>query len=472
VVAVPTGDTSALTGTSSLSVWFQTTQTGSGIGWSSPSIIGSESAGDGNDIQWGTINASGHIGFGLGNVPSVYSTQAVNDGAWHDLTITRTVNANGTSQVSIYIDGALSTSATVAADATIPNGMPADKLVGFGYTNGWSPSTGDGTTGDVYYKGALDDARIYSHALTADQAKAVYNVENGYETQAVANDGDAIKIAVTDTHATALHVIGVETGMTLTDGTHTITSTGNSQVLDVTGWNLGALQLGNVGTGSATLEFDAIDTNANGQSEDTSTYLSVVNGTSLLGGTSANDTLTAATASATFISGGAGDDTIAGNAGNDRLLGGAGNDTISGGAGNDLIVGGTGNDTLTGGAGNDVFRWELGDHGTAGTPSVGTITDFSSAAGNKDVLDLRDLLGGASHNGTAAGNIASFLHFDHSGADTIIHVSSAGGFSNGYSATVEDETIVLKGVDLTLAGTQNDAQIIHQLLGNGQLHLG
>ena len=262
--------------------------------------------------------------------------------------------------------------------------------------------------------------------------------------------------------------------MTLTDGTaaHTVASTGNSQVIDVTGWNLGSLQLTSVGAGSATLEFDAVNTNANGQSEDSSTYLSVVNGTALLGGTAGNDTLAATTGAATFISGGAGDDTIAGGAGNDRLLGGTGNDTISGGGGNDLIAAGTGNDTLAGGAGNDVFRWEFGDHGTPGTPYVDTITDFSSTAGNLDVLDLRDVLGGANHNGTDPGNIASFLRFDHAGADTIIHVSTTGGFSNGYSAAVEDETIVLKNVDLTLAGTHSDSQIITQLLTNGQLHLG
>ena len=480
IVSVPLADTAALNTTSSLSVWFKTTQVGSTIGWSSPSIIGTEHAGDANDIQWGSINSSGKIGLGLGNDPNgVYSATAVNDGNWHDLTITRTVNANGSSVVSVYIDGALSNSATLAAQSPATNGIPTNYLAGFGYTNAWQSTTtggtttnSDGTTGDVYYKGALDDARIYTHALTADQAKAVFLVENGYETQAVANDGDAIKLVVTDTHATALHVIGVENGMTLSDGTHTITSTGNSQVIDVTGWNLGSMQLTNVGTGSATLEFDAVNTTANGQSEDTSTYLSVVNGTSLLGGTTANDTLTATTNSATFISGGAGDDAITGSGGNDRLLGGTGNDTIVGGGGNDLIVGGTGSDMLTGGAGNDVFRWEFGDHGAAGTPSVDTITDFSSTPGNMDVLDLRDVLGGANHNGTAAGNIASFLHFDHSGADTIIHVSTTGGFSGGYSAAVEDETIVLKNVDLTAAGTQNDSQIIHQLLTNGQLHLG
>ncbi|HEY9025053.1 MAG TPA: tandem-95 repeat protein, partial [Burkholderiaceae bacterium] len=446
IVALPTAATDALVGTSTLSVWFNTTQTGTSIGWSSPSIIGTESAGDGNDIQWGALNSSGQIGFGLGNLPTLYSTQAVNDGTWHDLTITRTVNANGTSVVSIYIDGALSSSGTFAADPGATSGMPSNKLVGFGFTNGWSSSSGDTTTGDVYYKGALDDAHIYNHALTADQAKAVYNVENGYQGQAVANDGDAIKLAVTDTHATALHVIGVEAGMTISDGAgHSITATSNSQVIDITGWTLGGLQLTNVGTGSANLEFDAINVNGS-QSEDTSTYVSVVNGTSLLGGTSGSDTLGSAGATqAMFISGGAGDDSLTGGSGNDRLLGGTG---------------------------NDVFRWEFGDQGSAGTPYVDTINDFSSSAGNKDVLDMRDLLGGASHTGNNPGNIASFLHFDHSGADTIIHVSTTGGFAGGYSAAVENETIVLKGVDLTANGTQTDAQIITQLLTNGQLHLG
>ncbi|MFL6630069.1 MAG: beta strand repeat-containing protein, partial [Vitreoscilla sp.] len=475
VVTVPAGDTAALTGTSSLSVWFKTTQTGTTIGWSSPSIIGSESAGDGNDIQWGTLNNTGRIGLDVGNSTGVYSAAAVNDGNWHDLTITRTVNANGSSTVSIYVDGALSNSGNIAADASIPTGIVTNHLTGFGYTNGWNPSTGETLTGDVYYKGALDDAHIYNHVLTADQAKAIYTVENGYETQAVANDGDAIKLVVTDTNTTALHVTGVENGMTITDGTaaHTITSTGNTQSIDLTGWNLNALQLTNVGTGSANLQFDATDTTAGGQSHDATTWISVVNGTALLGGTAGNDTLNAsAQTQAMFISGGTGNDTITGGSGNDRLLGGTGNDAISGGAGNDLIVGGTGTDSLTGGGGNDVFRWEFGDHGTAGAPNVGTITDFSSAAGNKDVLDLRDLLPGANHDGTQPGNIANYLHFDLSGSDTVIHVSSSGGFSNGYVASAEDETIILKGVDLTAAGTQNDLQIIHTLLNNGQVHLG
>ena len=51
-------------------------------------------------------------------------------------------------------------------------------------------------------------------------------------------------------------------------------------------------------------------------------------------------------------------------------------------------------------------------------------------------------------------------------------ISTTGGFASGYTATQEDETIVLKNVDLTLSGTQTDQHIIQQLLADGQLHMG
>jgi Ca2+-binding RTX toxin-like protein len=260
--------------------------------------------------------------------------------------------------------------------------------------------------------------------------------------------------------------------MVISDGTHTATSTGNSQAIDLTGWTLSKLQVSGLTAGaSATLEFDAVNT-VNGQSHDQTSYLSLVSGSTLLGGTSSSDTLSASSSNATFISGGAGADVITGGAGNDRLLGGTGNDTISGGAGNDVIVGGQGNDNLTGGAGNDVFRWELNDGGTKGSPTVDTITDFSSTAGNTDVLDLRDLLQGANHDGSTPGNLANFLHFDKVGSDTYIHISTTGGFSSGYTSSQEDETIVLKNLDLTVSGTHTDQQIIHDLLKSGQIHGG
>ncbi len=176
------------------------------------------------------------------------------------------------------------------------------------------------------------------------------------------------------------------------------------------------------------------------------------------------------------IDGGAGNDIIYGDAGNDKLQGGTGNDTLYGGAGNDTLVGGDGNDTLYGGAGNntltggagaDVFKFVLGDQGTAGTPSVNTVTDFGNGS---DVLDLRDLL-----QGENSSNLQNYLHFEKSGNDTIIHVSTSGGFVNDshttnsdYSTQSEEMKIVVSGVDLT-SGQTSDAAVIANLLQQQKL---
>jgi Ca2+-binding RTX toxin-like protein len=67
------------------------------------------------------------------------------------------------------------------------------------------------------------------------------------------------------------------------------------------------------------------------------------------------------------------------------IVGGAAADKLNGGAGNDVIIGGAGDDTMTGGAGNDTFKYLSGDFG------ADIITDFSSSAGNSDLIDISAL---------------------------------------------------------------------------------
>ncbi len=161
-----------------------------------------------------------------------------------------------------------------------------------------------------------------------------------------------------------------------------------------------------------------------------------------------------------------GNDTLDGGAGNDILRGGAGNDVINGGIGNDLLIGGAGHDVLTGGAGTDVFQWHLADVGSSGAPAHDVITDFNlaSASTGGDVLDLRDLLVGAQHFGTDAGNLDSFLHFSHDSAtgSTLLEVKSHG------ASGVVDQVIEFNHVDLT-AGFSSDQQVIQELLKGGKL---
>ncbi|TXI43485.1 Ig-like domain-containing protein, partial [Methylophilus sp.] len=200
--------------------------------------------------------------------------------------------------------------------------------------------------------------------------------------------------------------------------------------------------------------------------------LSSNNSSSILNGDSGSNTING-TSGDDIIYGFAGNDTLNGNAGNDILRGGAGDDKLDGGAGNDILIGGKGNDTLTGGAGVDVFKWDQGDDVKVNNlVPRDTITDFnkSSVSQGGDILDVRDLL-----QGENAGNLVNYLHFEKSGTDTIIHISSNGGFatdahnvSGSFSSGNTTQQIVLSGVDLT-TGQTSDAAIISNLLSQQKL---
>ena len=93
--------------------------------------------------------------------------------------------------------------------------------------------------------------------------------------------------------------------------------------------------------------------------------------------------------------------------------------------------------------------------------STDVVTDFESS----DVLDLRDLLVDESES-----SLTEYLYVEEQGGNTIVHVSSTGGFSDGvYNAISEDQTIELSGVDLVsqFGGDQN--AIIQDLINSGKL---
>jgi Ca2+-binding RTX toxin-like protein len=180
--------------------------------------------------------------------------------------------------------------------------------------------------------------------------------------------------------------------------------------------------------------------------------------------------------------GNAGNDTINGGSGHDLLNGGAGNDALDGGVGRDILIGGTGNDALSGGSGADVFAWNFADRGAPGAPAVDTVADFDIAhATNQldggDVLDLRDLLQGEQH----ATSLDHYLEFDTTSqpGNTLIHVSSGGGFAEGAGwsaaqAGSQDQTIVLQGISdirgaLSLDAASSDNQVIQELVNRGKL---
>ncbi|WP_273149904.1 DUF5801 repeats-in-toxin domain-containing protein [Methylophaga thiooxydans] len=168
-------------------------------------------------------------------------------------------------------------------------------------------------------------------------------------------------------------------------------------------------------------------------------------------------------AQAPTSTGTSGDDLMLGTAGDDVLDGAAGDDHIEGGAGDDTLIGGAGNDILIGGEGADIFQWNDGDEGTAGSPAVDFITDFSATEG--DSLDLADLL-----QGEESGDITDYISVAQNGSDVVIEVTPEGnGGDMNQIITLQNTTVdQLAGGDTS---GMSQADIINTLITNGQLNV-
>ena len=103
---------SALRSTASMSFWIKTTQTGNDTNWLAPGVAGIEQPGGGDDIFWGWLDATGHIGISKWDTPSAKSSVAINDGMFHHVVLTRESSSGA---YKIYIDGVLDTTGTTGA---------------------------------------------------------------------------------------------------------------------------------------------------------------------------------------------------------------------------------------------------------------------------------------------------------------------------------------------------------------------
>jgi len=146
--------------TASLSFWIKTQQIGNDTSWSAPGIIGVEKSGSGDDIFWGWIDASGHIGITKGNT-EVKSTTVINDNVWHHIVLTRNSISGG---VEIYIDKILDTSGT---SETGDVGTIFNRI-------GSISDTGSTPT---FFKGWLDEIKIFDSVISSVQVTQIYDNE-------------------------------------------------------------------------------------------------------------------------------------------------------------------------------------------------------------------------------------------------------------------------------------------------------
>jgi MSHA biogenesis protein MshQ len=142
-----------LGGTGTVAFWIRTTQVGNNTMWQAPGVLGVESAGNGNDVFWGWLDATGRIGIMAGNTAGAKSTNPINDGQWHHVALTR--NA-ATGVVQVFADGVLN------ASATSETGVKTTPFASLGRIE----DTG-GTP--MYFNGTLDDVRVFNRVLTASE---------------------------------------------------------------------------------------------------------------------------------------------------------------------------------------------------------------------------------------------------------------------------------------------------------------
>jgi len=159
---VTSQELSDLRGTSSLSFWIKTTQTGENTAWRAPGIAGIEQNGGTDDIFWGWLDASGRIGLSVGNNNSTKSSTSINNGSWHHIVLTR--NAS-TGAYAIYIDRNLDASGT-SSTGTIGNTFSS---IGRTENTNGSPN---------YFIGRLDELKIYDQALSLTQIQEIYDNES------------------------------------------------------------------------------------------------------------------------------------------------------------------------------------------------------------------------------------------------------------------------------------------------------
>ncbi|MEO6669253.1 MAG: LamG-like jellyroll fold domain-containing protein [Ferruginibacter sp.] len=167
-----------------ISIWFKTSSVTGG------KLIGFGISQTGQSGQYDRhiyMNNAGQLYFGVypGSVHTVNSTLAYNDGNWHHAAAT----LSSTAGMKLYIDGV-----QVAADAatTTAENYRGYWRIGYDNNNGWTSQPSS-----FYFNGSLDDALIYSTALSAAEVSTLYVSPDGAGNNGPVCTGSAITLSAT-----------------------------------------------------------------------------------------------------------------------------------------------------------------------------------------------------------------------------------------------------------------------------------
>lgn len=153
-LAVNYGSTLALTGPFSLSVWIKPAQPSNA---GAPGII--TKGANSSSVEYGLMWSGGNIGFfSTGGSSSLWTTmQPAPTDQW--VHVAAVLEGSGTNQAKIYINGSLQTSGTLNLPSVLSGTRPL-------YVGRWRD--------EFYYRGALDDVRIYDRALSTNEVFSLF----------------------------------------------------------------------------------------------------------------------------------------------------------------------------------------------------------------------------------------------------------------------------------------------------------
>jgi Ca2+-binding RTX toxin-like protein len=158
------------------------------------------------------------------------------------------------------------------------------------------------------------------------------------------------------------------------------------------------------------------------------------NGADTIGGTGADDWMSAGAGNDTVNAAG-GNDIVFGGAGHDALNGGDDNDTLIGGAGSDTLSGGAGDDVLSGGAGSDTYQFDATSGNDVIRESLPALTpeQLASGIGPVYVVSDGDAPLAADTDTLSIGTTGANVHATRSGDDLVLTLQATGN-----SVTVQD----------------------------------
>jgi len=156
----------ALNHRSTLTYWYRSASAGDDQSLNESGLFGYlDNSTSSNNIEWGSINQSGHIGIGKGNGPIARSSTVVADGTWHFIALTR---APSTGLLQVYVDGLLESQVN-GENGSLSNNLSNMVCRSINYSVGSCLDDGNS------HNSMIDDVRIYDAVLGSGEIATIYD---------------------------------------------------------------------------------------------------------------------------------------------------------------------------------------------------------------------------------------------------------------------------------------------------------